>query len=604
MLKYLNISNFAVIEKIELRFHTGLNLLTGETGSGKSIIVDSLSLLMGARSSTLRVRTGERVATVEGYFEIGAGERAAVEHILAEAGLEIRNGPELLIRREIHANGRNRIFVDDQSVTAATLRLLQPFLVAIHGQGEQRSLLSAQSQMDLLDSFGANLPLRERVAEAYARWRATLQELSALEQEMMERERALDLLQYELSEIKQVAPRPDEDEELAAEKKRLTHVEKLQQLGAGAYAELYERDGSVIDRLGAVRRQLEELSAIDQRVAPLLELLQQSSAGLMEIAEALRSYGEEVEFSPTRLAELEERLATLERIKRKYNTDLEGILKVKDQLSERLQRLTDLSDREEALRAELKSAEELYREGAAELTERRLEAAETLGARVMNDLKFVAMEQSHFTVLVRTMPPQNSEIKKVGGQPYASYNENYFTPHGSDTIEFYLSANPGEDPRPLSRIASGGELSRLMLTLRTIAMNRTRRSTEEGGAVVFDEIDAGIGGRVAEAVGRRLKSLAAARQVLCVTHQPQIARFADHHYVVAKNVVQGRTTTTVRELAGEERVEELARMIGGGEEGAPTTLEAARWLLESANSTDAPLNQPACKGRRKIPNRK
>lgn len=600
MLKYLNISNFAVIEKLEMRFHPGLNLLTGETGSGKSIIVDSLSLLMGARSSALQVRTGERVATVEGYFEIGGEQKAAVEQILAEAGLEIKNGPELLIRREIHANGRNRIFVDDQSVTAATLRLVQPFLVAIHGQGEQRSLLSAQSQMDLLDSFGGNLSLRDRVAEAYTRWRATLNELSSLEREMIDRERAVDLLQYELSEIKQIAPKPNEDEELMAERKLLTHGEKLLQLGTGAYAELYERDGSVIDRLAALRRQLEELSAIDQRVAPLLELLQQSSAGLMEIAEALRNYGEGIEFSPARLADLEERLSALERLKRKYNTDLEGILKVKGQLSERLQRLTDLSDKEEALRAELKSAEELYRKSAEELTERRLKAAETLGSRVMSDLKFVAMEQSRFFVVVRTVPARSDEIKVEHNQPNASYNENYFTAHGADSIEFYLSANPGEEPRPLSRIASGGELSRLMLTLRTVSMNHQERSTADSGAVIFDEIDVGIGGRVAEAVGRRLKSLAATRQVLCVTHQPQIARFADHHFVVTKSVEQGRTTTNVRELVGEERVEELARMIGGAEEGAPTTVEAARWLLESASTANTASSEPARKGRRKI----
>jgi DNA repair protein RecN (Recombination protein N) len=601
MLKYLNISNFAVINRLEVPFHAGLNLLTGETGSGKSIIVDALSLLMGARSSSLQVRTGERVATVEGVFEVKREMHGAIEQILAGAGLEAGSETERLIRREIHANGRSRFFVDDQSVTAAALRSLQPFLVAIHGQGEQRSLLSAQSQLELLDSFGGNLPLRKLVAEAYNRWRAVLEELSALKREMMERERASDLLQYELSEIKQIAPKPNEDEELASERKLLTHAEKLLQLGTGVYVELYERDGSIIDRLSGLRRQLEELSSIDPRMVPLLELLQQSFAGLIETADALRSYGEGVEFSPERLAQIEERLSALERLKRKYNNDLEGILKVQEELSERLQRLNDLAEREEALSRELRETEGEYSKIAVELSARRTKVADALSQRVMKDLKYVAMEQAHFYILVRTAkaPGATHELTSDNDQ---RGNGEFFTQYGADSVEFYLSANPGEDPRSLSRVASGGELSRLMLTLRTISMSRESEVvTGEGTTVVFDEIDAGIGGRVAEAVGRRLKSLAEGRQVLCVTHQPQIARFAGHHFVVSKGVENGRTATTVRELEMEERVEELARMIGGGEEGEQTTVEAARWLLKSANDPDVSIaGARARKGRQKI----
>jgi DNA repair protein RecN (Recombination protein N) len=604
MLKYLNISNFAVINVLEVPFDSGLNLLTGETGSGKSIIVDSLSLLMGARSSTLQVRTGERMATVEGLFSISTEGGRAVKSILESAGVETENGSELLIRREIHANGRSRFFVDDQSVTAATLRALQPFLVAIHGQGEQRALLSAQSQMDLLDSFGGNLEIRKRVSDSYARWRMVNTALAELKREMMERERTVDLLQYELSEIERIAPKTNEDLELANERKLLTHAEKLLQLGAGAYTELYERDGSVIDRLAALRRQLEELSTIDARVAPLLELLEQSFTGLMETADGLRNYGEGVEFSPGRLAQIEERLSELERLKRKYNADLEGILQVQVELSERLQRLSDLSQQEETLKAELSRAEEEYRAGATLLTEQRLGAAETLSARVMDDLKFVAMEQARFFVQIHTAKALNTDEGLASDNAPAS-NENYFTPHGADSIEFYLSANPGEDARPLSRVASGGELSRLMLTLRTISMGRDGGVAADGATVVFDEIDVGIGGRVAEAVGRRLKNLAEARQVLCVTHQAQIARFADHHLVVSKEVEKGRTSTNVRELAGEERVVELARMIGGGEEGAETTIEAARWLLKTARSgLDAMAGVPTRKRKQKILPRK
>lgn len=601
MLKYLNISNFAVINRLEVPFSSGLNLLTGETGSGKSIIVDSLSLLMGARSSALQVRTGERVATVEGLFEVGQEALLSVRRTLDGAGVELHNGTELLIRREIHSNGRSRFFVEDQSVTAATLRSLQPSLVAIHGQGEQRSLLSSQSQMDLLDSFGKNLPLRRRVAEAYTRWRAAREEMAVLRREMMERERAVDLLQFELSEIERIAPKPSEDQELVDERRLLTHAEKLIQLGTGAYSELYERDGSVIDRLAALRRQLEELSAIDRRVAALLELLEQSYTGLTETADGLRNYGEGVEFSPGRLAQVEERLSELERLKRKYNTDLEGVLKVQEELSQKLQRLSDLSEREKTLKAELTRAADDYRKSAKELTERRLGAADTLGARVMEDLKFVAMEQASFFVQVRTAQLTELESDHESDNE-EGFNGDYFTPHGADNVEFFLSANPGEDARPLSRVASGGELSRLMLTLRTISLSGVKEATVgEGATVVFDEIDVGIGGRVAEAVGRRLKNLAESRQVMCVTHQPQIARFADHHLVVSKEVEKGRTSTAVKQLEGEERVEELARMIGGGEESAETTIEAARWLLKSAGNGEGNVKGPARrKGRQKI----
>lgn len=601
MLKYLNISNFAVIHRLEVPFNSGLNLLTGETGSGKSIIVDSLSLLMGARSSALQVRTGERVATVEGLFDVGSEALPQVKKILDSAGIEPHKGSELLIRREIHSNGRSRFFVEDQSVTAATLRSLQPNLVAIHGQGEQRSLLSSQSQMELLDAFGANLPLRMQVTEAYTRWRAASEEMSELKREMMERERAVDLLQFELSEIERISPVTNEDQELANERKLLTQAEKLIHLGTGAYTELYERDGSVIDRLAALRRQLEELSSIDSRVAVLLELLEQSYAGLMETAEGLRNYGEGVEFSPGRLAQVEERLSELERLKRKYNTDLEGILKVQQELSQKLQRLSDLSEREELLKAEVIRAADDYHKGAKELTVRRQSAAERLGTRVMEDLKFVAMEQARFFVQVRTARAPEPE-NGPGSDNEREAGEGYFTQHGADSVEFYLSANPGEDARPLSRVASGGELSRLMLTLRTISMSGAAQAlTGQGATVVFDEIDVGIGGRVAEAVGRRLKSLAESRQVLCVTHQPQIARFADHHLVVSKEVEKGRTNTSVKQLEGEERVEELARMIGGGEESAETTIEAARWLLKSAESVDlAAKTRARRKGRQKI----
>jgi DNA repair protein RecN (Recombination protein N) len=588
MLKFFNITNFAVIQHLAVEFHQGLNLLTGETGSGKSIIVDALGLLLGGRSSAAQIRTGERMALLEGVFALKGTAEQQVRQLLAESEIEKQAEGELFIRRELYANGRSRIFIDEQSATAATVRVLQPLLVEIHGQGEQRALLSAQSHLDLLDSFGGCLAMRREVGAAYTVWKAAGKALQQLERELAERDLAEDLLQYQLREIETINPQVGEDEELAAERKLLTHAEKVLQLGAGAYAELYESDESILSSLAAVRRRLEDLSEIDARVCPLLEMLETCAASLTEVALGLRGYAEGVDFSPARLGEIEQRLLELERLKRKYSSDLPGILKVRDELLGRLDKLSNLADREQLLRETLKHAESSYVASAGRLTACRAAAAPKLARRVMEDLNQVAMERARFLVAMETArleaagtgPPGDA----VDAHQRASDNagrDGFFNLNGADQVEFLLSANPGESPRKLAQTASGGELSRLMLTLRTVGTAQARGEIQSHATVIFDEIDAGIGGKVAEAVGRRLKALAAERQVLCVTHQAQIARFADHHYVVTKTVQNERTITNIRDLSAEERVGELARMIGGAEEVA-TTREAARWLLEHA----------------------
>ncbi|HEX8140290.1 MAG TPA: DNA repair protein RecN [Pyrinomonadaceae bacterium] len=584
MLKSLNISDFAVIRRLRIDFGRGLNLLTGETGSGKSIIVDALGLVLGNRASGEQIRTGEESALVEAVFELPADQERVVRAALAEVGVSFEE-EELIIRRELNQRGRSRIFINDQQVTTQTLRRLQPHLVEIHGQGDQRALLSQQSHMELLDSFAGCSDLRRRLAESFNEWRSAGQALKDLERELVNRERDTELLQFQLTEIESVGPRAGEDEELQKERRLLAHAEKVEQLGAGAYAELYEDDESVLSRLARVRRQLEELSEIDGRVKGALELLLSGVVSLEEVATALRSYSEGLEVSPFRLSEVEHRLAALERLKYKYKTDLDGVLKIQDELSKRLSGLTNLSEREGELREALKVAEAAYRRNAELLTARRKEAAPALERRVMADLKHVAMEQARFIVKICTAAPpaeeESAEASAVGSSE--PLQAQFFTPRGADQVEFLLSANPGESPRPLARIASGGELSRLMLTLRTAGKGAEAAFTEGSETVVFDEIDVGIGGRVAEAVGRRLLTLAGDRQVLCVTHQPQIARFADHHFVVEKGVERGRTITTARELNREERVGELARMIGGAET-ETATREAARWLLDKAGT--------------------
>ena len=584
MLKSLNISNFAVIDRLEVKFHQGLNLLTGETGSGKSIIVDALSLVLGGRSSITQVRTGERLAVVEALFKVAGEAEQNVVGILAAAGIEKEKDEEIAIRREMTGSGKSRIFINEQMATTLLLRALQPLLVEIHGQGEQRALLSAQSHLKLLDSYGGCVTLSGEVREAFNRWKSARKALELLEREVAERERTEDFLRYQLAEIKAIAPRAGEDEELLAEKRLLTHAEKILQLGASAYAELYESDESVLARLASIRRYLEELSEIDVRMGATIETLAAGIMSLTDVADELRGYGEEIEFSPARLAQLESRLADLERLKRKYSGGLQEIVNVQFELSERLSRLSDLSA-QEALQGEaLEVARADYIDGAERLTACRKRAAPTLAHRVMDDLQHVAMEQARFIVSLKTSAPGQDAMGSRGEDLDDAENtdaEAFFSSSGADRVEFLLSANPGESPRPLTRVASGGELSRLMLTLRTVGTASVDAPSQSSETVVFDEIDVGIGGRVAEAVGRRLKALSQTRQVLCVTHQPQIARFADYHYLVDKFVEQGRTITNVKNLDREERVCELARMIGGEEE-TSQTIEAARWLLETA----------------------
>ncbi|HEY0077964.1 MAG TPA: DNA repair protein RecN [Pyrinomonadaceae bacterium] len=613
MLKFLNITNFAVIQRLGFELHEGLNLLTGETGAGKSIIVDALGLLLGGRATAGVVRTGERAAFVEGQFELKGSSEERVRAALCEIGIEKSPEEDLWIRREVQAGGRGRIFINDQSVTAATLRRLQPSLLEIHGQGEQQALAASRTHLKMLDNFAGCADLRASVGRAYTRYRVAFDALRSLERDEAARERAGDMLRFQIDEIEKASPTPSEDEELAAERSLLAHAGRAQELSAGAYAALYESDESVLSGLSNVRRRLQELSAIDGRVAVWLENLEAANLSLTDVAEALRGYGVGVDFSPGRLGEVENRLAELERLKRKYGRDLQGLLEVKEELKRQLQQLGNLAERERELLEEVEAASKGYIPLAESLTARRLEAAPRLEEQMMEELRHVALERARFVVQIETAARGMHERRSFGQNLLASDNENdsmnaqafsYWSASGADRVEFLFSANIGESVRPLSRVASGGELSRLMLTLRTVCRNAQASEGDEGvgesaAALVFDEIDTGIGGRVAEAVGRRLKALAATKQVLCVTHQAQIARFADHHYVVSKQVEEGRTVTSVRELEGEARVGELARMIGGAET-VETARQTARWMLEQPSAEEAAAAEPDSKepGRR------
>lgn len=592
MLKFLNISNFAVIRFLNVDFYTGLNVLTGETGAGKSIIVDALSLLLGARASTDVVRTGERVALVEGIFELDETNEGRVKANLSDVGVEISDEEFLTIRREVQLGGRSRIFINDRSVTLATLKKLQPFLVEIHGQGEQRSLLSPQAHLLLLDDFAGCAELRRQVTAKYAEWRKLFEELNKISRDQVERERLLEILKFQVAEIDLLNPRRGEEERLLEEKKILTSAERLNELNASAYHELYESEESVLTRLGSVRRTLQSLAAIDNRFSALLKALEDATLSLSDVADTLRSYAGRFEYSPTRLSEVEERLSEFERLKRKYGQGVEDLQEIKRDLTERLDQLANWEEHQGALLSGLEIVRGEYKVLAAKLSDCRRAAVADFEKRVLEDLRHLALENARFTVLIETADEEQNPTPASELQDQTSFENDdsttasslkYWTPTGADRVEFHLSANVGEQLRPLQRIASGGELSRLMLTLRTISRGAAKGADElsTDTTLVFDEVDTGIGGRVAEAVGRRLKSLAASQQVLCVTHQPQIARFADRHYAIAKHVEEGRTITRIKELSDEERVAEIARMLGVSQDVA-TARETSQWLLDTA----------------------
>ncbi|MDQ3806437.1 MAG: DNA repair protein RecN [Acidobacteriota bacterium] len=601
MLKFINIINLAVIHRLKVELHPGLCLLTGETGAGKSIIVDALGLLFGRRGGAELIRTDAEMALVEGVFETGGeARRRRLGELLDGVGVSVGETEELIIRKELPFSGRGRIFVNDQRVTAATLKLLQPLLLEIQGQGEQYALASAHNQLELLDVYAECQELRRATARAYGVWRDASQALRELRERVSERERMGDFLRYQLAEIEKLGPQPGEDELLSAERNLLTHAEKALELCSSSHFDLYESDESVLARLASVRKRILELASIDGRVEGWAEMVESASVALSEVADNLRGFGGGVDFSPRRLEEIEERLNQLDMLKRKYRRDLNGLIDLRRELKEQLGALAGEAEREGELVVQVGEARNEYLALARGLSLKRHAAARSLERSVENELRHLAMERARFNVSVET-PTEVTAAVDAGAGGADSEGDGReafgFSKDGIDRVEFFLSANVGESPRPLGKVASGGELSRLMLALRTVCAGRPEsdNAPAAGVTLIFDEIDAGIGGKASDAVGQRLKGLAHTQQVLCVTHQAQIARYADHHYVVSKEVDGGRTRTTVRELRREERVGELARMISGSNE-AEAVRETARWMLEGSPGMPA---ERLARGRRK-----
>jgi DNA repair protein RecN (Recombination protein N) len=551
MLTLLNISNIALIDELRVDFDRGLNLLTGETGSGKSIIVDALGVLIGGRFTTDLLKTGETRAFIEGLFLVARNPE--LEEMLRAAGIEVdgRDASEIIVRRELAANGRNKIFINHQLATQSLLRDLRPFLVDIHGQGEQQTLFNPDTHLELLDAYAGVATLGQEVAASYRRWAALKRGLDEHRQDEAEKFQLVDILRFQIDELERAQLVTGEDERLEDERRRLMNVEKLTTLCAESFELTYEDNDSAITRVRQASRRVEELSGYESSFRGYLEGLESARALLEDLAFSLRDFADKLEFSPERLAEIEHRLAEISRLKRKYGGSIESALEHLARSQDRLRHIERADERESELRAELQAARRDYMSVARRLHAERARAAKKFERAVERDLTEVAMEHAKFQVQI-ALPP-GSELNDEEAS-------SFFTARGIDRVEFYFSANVGEPLRPLAKVASGGEASRLMLVLKTIAS-----ASEFPRTIVFDEIDSGIGGRVSEAVGVKLKKLSETNQVLCVTHQPQIARFANSHLLVRKEAVAGRTEVNIDRLDRRGRVEEIARMLTGAE---------------------------------------
>jgi DNA repair protein RecN (Recombination protein N) len=549
----LVVENYAVVERVRVQFHRGLNLLTGETGSGKSIVVDALGLLFGGRASADMVRSEAAKARISGIFE--TPRDTAFHTMLQQAGIETEDG-ELLIEREVLAGGKSRAFAGSRPATVALLREMAPFLGDIHGQHDQQQLFSSDAQLELLDDYAEAHPVRNGVGNVYRAWLECGRELEQLEKSEQESLRLADLWSFQKKEIEGASLLPNEEAELQQEKRVLRNVAKLEESANAAYASLYDSPESILAQLRITLRRLEELCRIDASVEPMREALKPAEVAIQDISNDLRHYLERLEANPDRLEAIESRLETIDKLKRKYGASIEAVLAFLVTVSAQLNAVQNAGERKIELQRRLEDLSGQYEHGAAELTALRGSAAHKLAKKVEKELDSLAMANSVFRI----------DLKP------AAWSE-----RGADRVEFLLSSNRGEEARGLDRVASGGELSRIALALKT-SVGQTSAGGGVARTLVFDEVDAGIGGGVAEAVGRRLKKLSTRSQVICVTHLAQIASFADHHYQVEKREVKGRTVAGVEHLAPDARMREIGRMLSG-QKVTPEALKHAAQLI-------------------------
>lgn len=560
MIRFLAIRNLAVIESVAVDFEHSFNILTGETGAGKSILVEAVGLLLGGRAAQDLIRTGEDLATVEAIFEAD-------------------DGAELIVRREITSQGRSRAFINGALATAAALKDLSNRLVELHGQHEHQQLLDPAQHLALLDGWAGLDASRSQVAAAFSSVRGLREQLDRLRMDDRERAARLDLVEFQLNELQKANLQPGEDETLTADRELLRSADTIQRLCSESYAELYDNESAALTTLGLVWKKVSELAAIDPRFAPYLDARDGIKAQLEDLAFTLRDFADGIDASPGRLQHVEDRLALIERLKRKHGGTLEEAIAYRDRLAEEHKALTGGQSSIAEIEQQLAVAGRTFLGAARTLSDARRAAATSFARALEGELAELAMERTRF------------EVRLVSAQSEAQWTE-----AGIDGGEFFLSPNVGEELRPLAKIVSGGELSRVMLALKTLSALGIGTGTRAPSSktLIFDEVDAGIGGRVATVVGQKLSSLGDRFQVLCITHLPQIAACGRTHFLIEKRVQSHRTVTSVNRLEGEDRVAELARMMGGAAAGEKA-LESARELLDSSR----PQGKAKAKGERR-----
>ena len=548
MLRELSIKNFAIIDDLSIQFEKGLTVLTGETGAGKSIIINAVNLILGSRVSPDLIRTSEEAAELEALFQVLPDSPAA--KVAERQGVDLSEG--LLVRRIIQKNGRHRIYINGRLATVQMLSQINEHLASISGQHAHQSLLKPEQHLLVLDQFGELCGLRSRVSECYEETFLSVREYAGLKRQHVEQAEKRELLEFQSHEIEQARIVHDEDRELEQERQRLKHAQRLYETVNRCVSRLYGAEGAVVEHVTEVARELQALGGIDSSLTPIAERVQEASFQLEDVANDLRSYLPHVVFDSNRLEELELRLDLLQRLKRKYGGSLESVLERGKEAEKELKRISFLPERIAEAEERLDQLHKKLCRLCRELSERRRKASARLSAQVQRELASLEMSGTRFEVRFKTNPAD------AHADPHLLLDNRGIEATGIDRVDFLIAPNVGEDLRPLVQIASGGELSRIMLALKAILA--TRESVE---TLIFDEVDAGIGGGVAEVVGQKLQSLARFHQVICITHVPQIAQSGDHHFRIAKKTHRGRTRTTITPLRGDSRVKEMARMLGG-----------------------------------------
>ncbi len=558
MLVELRLENYAVIDQLAVEFGAGLNLLTGETGAGKSILIDALALLMGDKASPDVIRFGADRALLSAVFEVELASEKNVAEILAENGIDAEDG-NVILRREIAAKGR--VFVNNQPATVAVLKQLAPHLASIHAQNESLVSFDGDVRLALLDSFAGTA--LEPVSEAFSSWKQLKNRIAELEQGEQDKLRLVDLWTFQKREIEEAKLQAGEDERLEIQKRVLANAEKIYNAAMQAFDLLYEGASSTSATLRSAQKNLEELIRYEPKFQEALASLDSARISVEDVGASLRDYAGGIESSPERLAEIEDRLALLDRLKRKYGPGLNEVIKLGDEVTRKLSEIENKDEILRQLRAELATSAEEYLLAARAVSKKRYESAKKLEKLVEAEINELAMK-TQFRIEITGMDEESN-----------------WSASGFDQVEYTISTNPGEPMHPLEKIASGGELSRVMLALKaSVESGPRRKPVGAQRTLIFDEIDTGIGGRAAEAVGKKLKWLSRSNQVLCVTHLPQIATFADRHYLLEKKRVGERTRTSIRHISGSDRTEEIARMLSGAKL-TETSLKHAEQMLKA-----------------------